>query len=60
MLESMIENPIPTRAEVSDIFLAVREWADFVMLSWETAVWKFPIECVKVMNNVISEANKYI
>ncbi len=60
MLESMIENPIPTRAEVSDIFLAVREWADFVMLSWETAVWKFPIECVKVMNNVIAEANKYI
>ncbi len=60
MLESMIENPIPTRAEVSDIFLAVREWADFVMLSGETAVWKFPIECVKVMKNVIAEANKYI
>lgn len=60
MLESMMEHPIPTRAEVSDIFLAVREWADFVMLSWETAVWKFPIECVKVMNNVIAEAGKYI
>jgi len=60
MLESMMENPIPTRAEVSDIFLAVREWADFVMLSGETAVWKFPIECVKVMNNVIAEADKYI
>lgn len=60
MLESMIEHSIPTRAEVSDIFLAVQEWADFVMLSWETAVGKFPLECVKVMNNVIDEAQKYI
>jgi len=59
MLESMISNPIPTRAEVSDIFYAVREGAEFVMLSWETAVGKFPIECIQVMNKVIQQAEKY-
>jgi len=60
MLETMIDHPIPTRAEVSDIFYAVGQWTDFVMLSGETAVWKYPIKCIKVMNKVISEANKHI
>jgi len=60
MLESMMKSPVPTRAEVSDIFYAVGQWADFVMLSWETAIWKYPVECVEVMNRVIAEANKYI
>ncbi|HRX63685.1 MAG TPA: pyruvate kinase [Candidatus Absconditabacterales bacterium] len=60
MLESMIKNTIPTRAEVSDIFSAVREGADFVMLSGETAIGKNPIECVRVVNSVIFEAGKYI
>ena len=59
MLESMMTNPVPTRAEVSDIFYAVREGAEYVMLSWETAVGKYAIECIKVMNKVINEAEKY-
>ena len=56
MMESMVKSPAPTRAEVSDVFLAVREGADFVMLSEETTVGQYPLETVTMMNKIIEEA----
>jgi pyruvate kinase len=53
MLESMIENPVPTRAEVTDIFNAVIEQVDCVMLSGETSVGRYPEKCVEVLDTVI-------
>ncbi len=60
MLESMIEDTIPTRAEVSDVFDAVLQWVDYVMLSAETAIGKYPVKTVETMKKIISEAELYI
>lgn len=58
MLTSMINSPIPTRAEVSDVANAILDGTDAVMLSDETTIGKYPVECINILTKIINETEK--
>lgn len=58
LLESMIENPIPTRAEATDVANAVYEEVDAIMLSGETTVGKYPVKCIEYLDLIAKESEK--
>ncbi|MGC8661353.1 MAG: pyruvate kinase [Nitrososphaeria archaeon] len=59
LLDSMINNPIPTRAEITDVFMAVSMGADALMVSGETAVGRYPIEVIKWLRDIAKEGEAY-
>ena len=58
MLESMIENPVPTRAEVTDVANAVFEQADAVMVSGETSVGQYPVKCIEILHRIATRMER--
>lgn len=60
LLESMIQNPIPTRAEVTDVANAIYEEVDAIMLSGETTVGKYPIKCVEYMDQIARTSERMV
>jgi pyruvate kinase len=58
MLESMIESPMPTRAEVTDVSNAVYEEADAIMLSGETTIGKYPLKCIEVFDKIATRIER--
>lgn len=60
MLESMIEQPFPTRAEATDVYNAVKDGTDAIMLSGETSIGKFPFRAINAMTRIAKRAEKYL
>lgn len=60
MMLSMVNSPVPTRAEVTDVANAIIQGADAVMLSEETTIGKFPVETVSMMEKIVMEAEKHV
>ncbi len=60
MLESMVKNPTPTRAEASDVANAILDGSDAVMTSEETSIGKYPVECVEMMTRIANQAERVL